>query len=749
MHFGRQDDAGRTVRKAKILRSERRGSDGVGGACTLAIVVLLGTPAAAQTTADGGRPTLGFYGAPGMLDMPTAEMMDDGEISATVGTFGGLNRGAVTFQITPRLQGGFRYSGLEREGDDTFSDPSDLYFDRAFDVSYQIVTEGAGRPAVTIGLRDFGGTGIYASEYVVATKNFDSGLSATLGMGWGRYGSYNSFRNPISYIFDGFRTRPDNDSRVAEGNVGDVDFGQWFHGPAALFGGVQYRYNDQLVLTLEYSSDAYDEDSDPSDFVRDIPINFGATYQFDNGVDLTGAYMYGETFGVLLSYRFNPKSPPGPDGGRAGLGPVVVPRSAAPLGWGTDLDEARDGTAAAAPAGQAQMEAVLRRTLGAQGIVMLGARQEGSSIRIWMENTQFQAEAEALGRAARALTAVLPAGIETMVLIPVAQGMPLSEVTLHRADLEELQDDLDGSWKMFSRAAIGEAAPLPSSVATTVGARFSYGVSAYVGPTFSNPDNLLAEGGLRFNAAYVPRPGLVLSTELRQPLLRTGSGEVPLTTGSGITRVRSDAGLFEDDYDFEVRQLKAAYFARPASAFYSRLSAGYLEEMYAGVSGELLWKPVASQLALGAELNYAMKRSPDELMGLGDYETMTGYLSAYYDLGDGYMAQVDAGRYLAQDWGGSLSLQREFDNGFILGAYMTLTDVPFEDFGEGSFDKGIYFSVPFTWLWGKPSPRNYSAVWKPINGDGGARMQISDRLYDRVRSAQSRELQDSWGRFWR
>jgi hypothetical protein len=48
-----------------------------------------------------------------------------------------------------------------------------------------------------------------------------------------------------------------------------------------------------------------------------------------------------------------------------------------------------------------------------------------------------------------------------------------------------------------------------------------------------------------------------------------------------------------------------------------------------------------------------------------------------------------------------------------------LTDVPFEVFGEGSFDKALIFSIPFDLY----SPRNtgagYRTILRPINRDGG------------------------------
>jgi len=139
-------------------------------------------------------------------------------------------------------------------------------------------------------------------------------------------------------------------------------------------------------------------------------------------------------------------------------------------------------------------------------------------------------------------------------------------------------------------------------------------------------------------------------------------------------------------------------------------------------------------------------------MGLGfqDYDTVTGYLSAYYSLGNGFHTQVDAGRYLAGDWGATFALDREFDNGWKVGAYVTLTDMPFDEFGEGSFDKGIRITVPTDFFLGTASRREVSTNLASLSRDGGARLEIEDRLYDVVRDGHvAGPMGDTWGRVWR
>jgi hypothetical protein len=124
-------------------------------------------------------------------------------------------------------------------------------------------------------------------------------------------------------------------------------------------------------------------------------------------------------------------------------------------------------------------------------------------------------------------------------------------------------------------------------------------------------------------------------------------------------------------------------------------------------------------------------------------------VSAYYNFGNGFHGQIDAGRYLAGDYGATFSLDREFANGWKIGGYATFTDVSFNDFGEGSFDKGIRFEVPLDHFLGRPTGKTYKSTLQPIAGNGGARLNVDGRIYDKIRSYHEPDLKKSWGRFWR
>ena len=171
-----------------------------------------------------------------------------------------------------------------------------------------------------------------------------------------------------------------------------------------------------------------------------------------------------------------------------------------------------------------------------------------------------------------------------------------------------------------------------------------------------------------------------------------------------------------------VPELTGAYFFRPGRDLFGRVTAGYLEPMFAGVSTELLWAPEHSRLALGAELNRVRQRGYDQRFDLRDYEVTTGHLSAYYQFTDQFFTQLDVGRYLAGDWGATLSFSRVFDNGWKVGVYATKTDVSSADFGEGSFDKGLFFQVPLDGLFGGETRGTFATRMRPIQRDGGQRL---------------------------
>ena len=131
-----------------------------------------------------------------------------------------------------------------------------------------------------------------------------------------------------------------------------------------------------------------------------------------------------------------------------------------------------------------------------------------------------------------------------------------------------------------------------------------------------------------------------------------------------------------------------------------RADLGLLENMFAGVGGEILYRPFNRKVALGFSAHRVRQRDYDQRFSLRDYETTTGHASIYFDLPYGIQPKIVIGKYLAGDKGVTLDLSRRFESGFTAGVFASKTDLSAEEFGEGSFDKGFYISIPTKLFYG-------------------------------------------------
>lgn len=690
--------------------------------------------------AEQMRTTLNFYGLPGMIDLPNATSMPDAELALTSSYFGGTLRNTLSFQLTPRLTGSFRYSRISK------LDPTQVnnaLFDRSFDLHYRFIDEGRIRPSFAVGLRDLAGTGIYSSEYIVASKTFTPRFRASAGIGWGRLAGRGSFTNPLGVLDKRFETRPAG----FIGGGGQFSTNQWFRGPTSLFAGFEYQATDKLLITGEYSPDLYARETAAGTFTPKSGVNLGAKYRYSKALDIGAYYMYGSEVGFTLSYTLNPKRSPSGSGLDPAPNPVNVrpSRASDPGSWGTEwvtdtasLPVLRDN---------------VKLALAQEGLELEALATTGTTAQVRFRNPTYGQTAQALGRAARALTRALPNSVETFVLLPLSQGVPTTATTIRRSDIETLEYAPDGSWQSFVRADTVDAGDLGRTTPIEgLYPRFNWGLGPYARPEFFDPDNpVLIDVGAKLTARYEPTPGLVFSGELRQKIagnLDKSRLVRPYPVGAPPP-VRTDNHRYNQHGDLTIESLTAEYFFRPGPNLYGRVSAGYLERMYGGVSAEILWKQPGNRLSLGLEVNYARKRDFDQHFGFQNYGLVTGHASAYYDFGNGFQGQLDVGRYLAGDWGATVALDREFDNGWKVGAFATFTDVSSAEFGEGSFDKGIRLTIPTSWTLGKPSRKTQTATIRPVQRDGGARLKVDNRLYDLVRGDSSPDLAGSWGRFWR
>jgi len=258
------------------------------------------------------QPSLSVYGGAGLLQTPVAHSFADGAALLQYQDTGPYRYWSATMQVFPWLETVIRYSDLRhlKYSDDPGFSGDQTLKDKGIDVKFNLWQESEWVPQIAAGLRDLGGTGLFASEYLVASKQWSaagrpSQLQLHVGLGFGRLGSRQSVANPFCQLHTHFCQRA-NDRSVYGG---DFSVGHYFTGPAAIFGGLQWLSADRdWHWQLEYDSHDYQ-----SEFADPLPqssrFNVGIQYQATEQLAVKLGWLRGEQLAMGFHYRFNLHKP--------------------------------------------------------------------------------------------------------------------------------------------------------------------------------------------------------------------------------------------------------------------------------------------------------------------------------------------------------------------------------------------------------------------------------------------------------
>ena len=658
------------------------------------------------------------FGSPGLVELPTARHMPAGELVFQQKVDRSVHRSNIMFQLTPNIATTFRYVGQGRTGPTVSGGfyGGRYNWDRSFDVRIRLLTEQRYRPELSFGMKDFVGTGWYTSEYVVATKKFGP-VDFTAGLGFGRLAGRNTFSNPFGKLVPSLKTRGGRDTGLG----GELEFGQWFSGPASPFFGAQIQMSDKVAASIEYNPDLMENEK--SYLVVESPINVGFSYKLNDAIELGGQFLQGNTFGLSASMFFNPKRPPNGDGFE--LAPVPM-RSRNLVSNVQNSPE------------------IIKTVLKSEGFLLKGIKITGDTIRVDVENQEFRSVAQAVGRITRTLQRFSSDDITKAKVVFIKRTMPVAS---YEINFNDAQAALHGRGVngVFKPINIPNALP----VADLENSNFVWALGPYFDYRLFDPVRPFRyDMGLNLGASYSFSNTFSLGGSTQKSIYGIFDEDVR-ESDSKLTHVRSDFPEYDRFGDGGIEHLTFLYVNKISPTTYVRAELGYLETMFGGVAVEALYKPNASNLAFGIDLAIAKQREFNQMLGFKDYQTETGHLSVYWDAGKTFDVQASVGRYLAGDWGGSLELSRRFANGWEVGAYATLTDVPFATFGEGSFDKGLFLEIPLDWMIGTKTRSQRAVNIKPITRDGGAKLLGTGNLHSLVARDQNSEIIREMGRAWK
>ncbi len=670
--------------------------------------------------ADGLTPTLSDWGTVGLLQTPTARMLPDGTVTTGFTTIGDLHRHlTVGAQLLPSLEVTARetlypsWYGLSEPG---------------VDVKLRLLREGEHWPALAIGGRDVTGAGIdlpgkgrFAGEYLVASRRWwDFDLS--LGLGWGGLGDAGHLPNPLRFL--GGRFNRDRDPSAWPTARGPR---AWFTGDrVSLFGGVEWHTPlDGLSVKLEYSGDSVraQQQDDPL-FLPGMPISAGLAYRPLSWLELGAGIEQGQRAMLRLSARYDPRGEAEP--------PATAPPPVGPT---------RPAREAALPA--PDLVAVAR----SHGLPARTALIADDRAALWLDpaGTGSAPLARQIGRAARILADATPAEVERITIVTGNAGLEGTAVTVQRRDIERASANRGSPEEIWRTARVTPTAGPPPDwpMRWTLDLRPTTEVSL-----FEQSIPLVYRVFTDVTLTAEPLRGLVLGAGLRINL----TDNLALLDTSVLPAerpVRSDLPLYALS-PLEVEHLHGSWLASPAPGLATRLSMGYFEEMFGGIGGEALYRPMEARWAAGLDLNRVWKRTPgDTLRVLPDSARTTGHASLYLESpGADTAGALRLGRYLGGDWGGTVELARLFDGGVRLSAHMTWTDGPKDGqslFG-GRLEQGVSLVIPIGPSGLLPMGGAVETAVRTLGRDAGQRLRQPLPLYETIAPAGFGRLAGTWSR---
>lgn len=641
------------------------------------------------------------HGGIGLIQMPTARMNDAGAFSLNYQDSEEYRFWSASLILFPWMETTIRYSDVRTQlysFDPGFSGDQS-YKDKGIDVKFKLWRESEFLPDISLGFRDFGGTGLFESEFIAASKRLGP-FDLHLGIGWGYLGRKGNITNPFCDLRDSFCERPGGFS----GSGGKVDYQRFFKGPAALYGGIEYQTPwHPLRLKLEYDGNNYQQDY-AGVLAQESDFNVGAVYALTEAFDLNVNYQRGNTFGFGVNYKLDFNNlkqikfdPPAKEIPNRRVASIEV------------LDKAQ-----------------LRKDLYLNaGFVVNNYILKDNEIILKGSQVSYRDDDVAMNRIGRVLATHLPESIKTYRIIIQTMDLPMVEIVVNAeqfvsaARYESPEADVKASYNRVEPVLGDEQWAVERDESG-----FGYSADVFWIQTFGNPEAFyMYQGGLFLGGGYQFNTNFSLQTTAKVNLL-TNFDKFNFKVdaqNTGVPRVRTYVREYVTRSDVTMENLYGLWKDEIADNWYGQAYAGYLETMYGGVGGELLYKPLDTTLAIGVDLNYVRQRDYDSDVAFFDYKTFTGHLSFYWtpQFLDETMITASFGQYLAKDKGVTVDFAKRFDSGIVVGAYGAFTDMSSEEYGEGSFTKGFYVSIPFDLFSLKSATGRGRIPWIPISRDGG------------------------------
>lgn len=668
-----------------------------------------------------------MMGELGLNTVPSARMSPEGTLRFTVSRQSPYTHTALGLQISDKLYLGFRQTS---ESDSFSSDTLHLY--PGMDAKLELFAERRWLPQISVGIQSAFGHKRMAAEYLALSKRYEN-FDFTLGLGWGRLATRNGLPNPIA--FNHLRGDTSRDIDGEDPNTPE----DWFQGDMGLYGGFEYHTPvSGLSFKADINSDGWKaEKQSITNFNTPAPWSVGLVYQPWDWVDVGLAYA-GNTVMTRMSFTPNISRWTLSDGGE--YDPVLM-QSGRPDPSIPQSDEDDDDF---------QDEDIqTEQRLGLSHIFI-----EGKTAEATLTVQDNQTTPKQIGEAARYIANISGDTPEQIIFHVRRYGLKGIDMTLNRSDLERAflthQGSSEEIWHSTEFKHLIDKTPFAQIISEVLMGQEELGFKIDV----INDVSLSEE-----DSGLLYRTGLVASLRkfFSRHFLTLQSLRINLADNLAhlndyrsvdVLPVRGDIDLFTQNRVLLDRNFLTGFVTLGDDIHFAS-SVGYLEEMYMGLSHEVLYRPFEKNWAVGVEAAFAFKRDPYTFMAMGPNgdHILTGFLNGYYEIpGTGATFKASIGRYLAGDIGGSLSLQNEFKNGVMIKGDISATNQSDTDVygGKTNFYTGLRLSLPLGSLPIVPDGSRIITNAAPLGRDKAQRLDNPVSLYDITEPLSYRHITRQW-----
>ena len=677
------------------------------------------------------------YGTLGLIQNPNARFLDEGSLGFSWSHNEPYLRGSLIAYPFNWLEVSYQYADINNRlysPYKSFSGSQSLK-DKSFDTKIRLIKESQLLPQIAVGFRDIAGTGLFSSEFIVASKNLSKGLDLTMGIGWGDL-SGQLIKNPLLEISDRFATRSSFTGLGGEFNVGN-----YFSGPTGYFFGIEYYVPKfkGIRIKFEYDGTNYKTENDRP-ISQASNLNYGIVFPQSKNLSYKLNFTRGNTLNFGFSYNLNL--------GNKNSQTISKEKQ-------SRISNSNAVKIVTSRSDQNLFKGALKY-LSDEKIFLQHADINDNEFEVIFAQTKYRNPVIASGRALNILDQIAPNNITSFKVSEINGGIGLYSIAVNRnafnRDRKQFlppKPDTDISVEPFflnnnKNYKFNPEAKYPALFHT---------IGPDIRSQIGGPDGFFfGDVKLKSRSEFLIRRGLSVISVISYGLY-DNMDDLQLPSDSVLPHVRTDIVKYlKQSRNLSIQRMQLNKFGQISPSIFYKFSAGILEYMFNGYGSEVLFKPFDKNYAIGVEAWKVYQRNYDQMFGIlddVDYETTTGHLSFYYhEPMTNIIFKMKGGKFLAQDSGISFEFTREFYSGFRLSAFFTLTDISKEEFGEGSFDKGFSFYIPLEIFSNSYNSRNFGWGLKPMTRDGGATLSHGHNLWGVVHKSNKHRFNRHMGDFY-